>query len=381
MDKPQNGFEFLEELSRRNGKKVQTHSSLFEYLDTKAREKGIPLHGQFELTPLCNFNCKMCYVHLDDNHLVSQKVMVVDKWKDLVRQAFEAGMMSATLTGGECLVYPGFDEIYLYLRDLGCEVSVLTNGYLLDDTRISFFEKYMPQSIKITLYGCDDDVYERVTGRRAFSRVVENIRKSINAGLPISLSVTPSKYLGQDVLKTIRMGKSLTQHTYVNSTLFDPRDETGKSGLKHDSDLDTYIQIYKLMNELDGRETKEIEEDKLPPVGGPSHECTKCGLMCGGGRSGFVIDWKGTLMPCNRLEMIQAYPLKDGFKKAWETVNSKVKAWPRVAECIECAYRNVCNNCAANMLKYAEPGKQPVELCNITRCLVKHGIRHISECD
>lgn len=30
----------------------------------KAFEDGIPISGTFELTPRCNFDCKMCYVHL-----------------------------------------------------------------------------------------------------------------------------------------------------------------------------------------------------------------------------------------------------------------------------------------------------------------------------
>lgn len=30
----------------------------------KAFADGIPISGTFELTPRCNFDCKMCYVHL-----------------------------------------------------------------------------------------------------------------------------------------------------------------------------------------------------------------------------------------------------------------------------------------------------------------------------
>lgn len=30
----------------------------------KAFDDAIPISGTFELTPRCNFNCKMCYVHL-----------------------------------------------------------------------------------------------------------------------------------------------------------------------------------------------------------------------------------------------------------------------------------------------------------------------------
>jgi len=381
MQRPANGIEFLEELSRRNGKEVQSFKTLSAYLDDKAREKGIPICGQFELTPLCNFDCGMCYVHLEAEQLAGRKILPVETWKDLMHQAWEAGMMHVTLTGGECLTYPGFDELFLYLHGLGCDVSILTNGYLLDDSRIGFFLKHKPAMIQVTLYGWNEDVYERVTGRRAFSRVEGNIRKAVEAGLPVKLVVTPSRQLGEDALETIRFGRSIVRDVSINSDIFTPREETGRSQQHDDSEADLYVRLYRLMNELNGRETKEIDADRLPPFGGPYHECDECGLECGGARSGFVINWKGMLTPCNRLDIIHADPLAEGFKAAWARINQEANNWPRVPECQECAYRGVCNNCAANLLQYAEPGKQPTELCELTRYFVRHGIKHIPECE
>ena len=33
------------------------------YIQQKGAALGLPLAGNFELTPRCNFSCKMCYVH------------------------------------------------------------------------------------------------------------------------------------------------------------------------------------------------------------------------------------------------------------------------------------------------------------------------------
>lgn len=35
----------------------------------KAFTDGIPISGTFELTPRCNFDCKMCYVHLKEEQI------------------------------------------------------------------------------------------------------------------------------------------------------------------------------------------------------------------------------------------------------------------------------------------------------------------------
>ena len=311
MEGPANALELIETLRRKNGKEFQNFSQISQYLGLKAREKGTPVSCQFELTPLCNFSCKMCYVHLNPEQMNGQSVLSVDTWKNLMYQAWEAGMLQAILTGGECLAYPGFDELFLYLHSLGCEVSVLTNGFLLDAKRIQFFQEHKPSRIQITLYGPNDDVYERVTGVRAFHTVTNNARKAIEAGLPVSINLTPNSFLGEDVFETLRIAREICKAVTVNSCIFAPRKETGRGEQKDDPETELYLRIYHLLDELNGLETKEIAEEKLPPTGSSKHECDEKGLLCGAGRSGFVMDWKGTMIPCNRLEIIRAYSLDE----------------------------------------------------------------------
>lgn len=381
MQDSSSAVQFLRELREENGKRIWSLKSFNRYLSSKAREMGVPLTGQFELTPLCNFSCRMCYVHLNADQLNGRSLLSVETWKDVMRQAKEAGMLHTTLSGGECLTYPGFDELYLYLQDMGCDLSVMTNGYLLDDKRIEFFRQHKPSMIQVSLYGWNDDVYERVTGVRAFSTVWENVQKAIEAGFYVRLVVTPSTYLGEDVLETIRIAKSVTRDADINSTVFAPREETGRSHQRDLSDRDLLVRLYRYMRELDGLQTKSIDPEKLPPAGGPSHECDKCGLMCGGGNSGFVVDWKGNMMPCNILHKVTADILKVGFREAWNQIHERAQNWPRVPECQGCAYHDVCHKCAGIMSQYAEPGKQPVEMCEQIRYFVQNGLMYIPECD
>ena len=381
MDLPVNGFELLEQLKEKETNPKHQFRRLKNYLELKAREKGIPVFGDFELTPLCNLNCKMCYVHLDADQLKGRSILSVNKWKDLMYQAWKAGMMFANLTGGECLTYPGFEELFLYLHSLGCEVGVLTNGVLLDEKRIQFFKKHAPSVIQVTLYGWNEDVYERVTGKRAFSIVAKNIQHAVDVNLPVCISITPNCYLGEDIFDTIRVAKDLCKSVMINSLYTTPRIETGRADQQGDADISLYVRTYKYLNQLEGRETIEMHSESLPPCGSSCHEVSDCGLLCGGGRSGFSIDWKGTLKPCIDLEAIHAYPLTEGFSAAWTKINREANLWPRVPECTECAYNGVCNNCAAGMLRYASPGKQPCGLCEQTMELVRNGVFHLPECN
>ena len=371
-------FEYLETL-RVQGNKDRNYEKVLKYLDVKAREKNVPIFGQFELTPLCNLNCRMCYVHLTPDKMSGQKLLSVNKWKHLIREAFDEGMLEASLTGGECLTYPGFDEIYLFLQSLGCQVTVMTNGVLLDEERLEFFKNHPPALIQVTLYGNSDDTYERVTGSRVFSKVLANLKSVREAGIPLYLSITPNTLLGEDVFETIRLARQLSQHVTITTSLFAPPGEEWRLAECREPDPEFMVRILKFDNDLEGTVIPERAEDTLPAPGGSGHSCKECGLECGGGRSGFVINWKGEILICNRMEA-KAFPLRDGFAASWKEINSVANSWPRVPECIGCAYENVCDKCAANFKQYAEPGRQPEDYCKIIKYMVSKGVFPAPEC-
>lgn len=371
-------FEYLETL-RVQGNKDRNYEKVLKYLDAKAREKNVPIFGQFELTPLCNLNCKMCYVHLSPDKMSGQKLLSVDEWKRLIREAFDEGMLEVALTGGECLTYPGFDEIYFYLQSLGCQVTVMTNGVLLDEERLEFFKKHPPALIQVTLYGNSDDTYERVTGSRVFTKVLANLKSVKKVGIPLYLSITPNTLLGEDVFETIRFARQLSKHVKITTSLFAPPGEEWRLAECREPDPEFMVRILKFDNELRGFAIPERAQDMLPAPGGPKHSCKECGLECGGGRSGFVINWKGEILICNRMEA-KGFPLRDGFATSWKEINSVANSWVRVPECIECAYENVCDKCAANFKQYAEPGKQPEDYCKIIKYMVSKGVFPAPEC-
>lgn len=374
------GHGFLKRLAGQGDKSAQYFETLYTHLDRKARSRGIPLNGQFELTPLCNLDCRMCYTHLTKEQMRGRPLLTVDQWKRLTDEAYTAGMVRVNLTGGECLTYPGFEELYLHLHSLGCEIRVLTNGTLIDDRWIRFFRDHPPILIQVSLYGGDEDTYERVTGRRMFSAVSASIRRLIEADFPVALAVTPSRYMRGGLAGTVCTAFSFGVPVGIAPALFDPKEETGRSGQDDELTLDEYVEVLRLRNELEGKPNASIDPSQLPPPGGPHHECSVFGLNCGGGLSCFDIDWDGTMHICNTYRSVVSYPLGEGFLPAWEKLHRIAASWPRVPECAECPYEQVCTNCEVRKASFGGPGKQPLELCERTRYLVQHGVYTISEC-
>ena len=360
----------LMQLDRDGITDYRRYQTVRTYLNFRAREKNIPINGTFELTPLCNLDCKMCYVHLSKDQMCGTQLLDTAIWKQLMKDAVDAGMMYARLTGGECLTYPGFKELYLYLRDMGVETSILSNGVLMDADMVEFLKENPPASVQITVYGASEDGYEQVTGSRVFSRVIDNIHLLTEAKIPLSIGVTPSGYMtdGEEIIRLLhRLGLPFR----VNAGLMTPRVETGSSLL--DADLDSYVRMTRLRNTLKGQDDYiPVDENSLPdPVG---NNQTQCGVTCGAGRSAFSIGWNGIMRPCNNFPCTGVDVLALGFDESWHQTNEYAKSFPLPAECVGCPYKSICKHCVAEHASGAPIGHANPAICAWGGRMVAEGI-------
>ena len=366
----------LRQLDEQGITDYRRYRAVRRYLGFKAREKNLPLTGSFELTPLCNLDCKMCYVHLQREQLHGARLMTAEQWQALMQQAIDAGMLYANLTGGECLTHPGFWEIYQFLRQKGVEVSILSNGLLMDEEATQRLRNAPPAAIQITLYGASEEAYERVTGRRVFARVLENLRRLQAAELPLRVAITPNAYM-TDGGEMLRLLHAEQIPFTINSGLMQPREETGRT--LADAPLDAYVALLRLRQQLEQTPPEpECDPDDLPDPIGPRGPVQR-GLRCGGGRSGFALDWRGGMKPCNTFPC-EAQSVADlGFAEAWRRTNRIALNYPRPVECEGCAYEGVCKHCAAEHAAGAPVGHASPGVCAWGKRMVAEGLLKLQQ--
>lgn len=362
--------ELLIQLDSQGITDYRRYKAIKSYLDEKARRKGVPLSGTFELTPLCNLDCKMCYVHLNREQLCGAELLSVQQWKSIIDDAVNAGMMYARLTGGECLSYPGFREIYLHLRASGVETSILSNGVLMNEETVAFFKEHKPAMIQITLYGADEDGYERVTGHRMFSTVMENIRRIQDTDIPLNVVATPSEYM-TDGPEIIRLLHQLNVPILINSGLLMPREETGRE--LHDANLEAYVSMMKLKNQLLGKKVEDTLDSEELPDRNDNGEAV-FGVRCAAGRSAFSVDWRGNMKPCNNFPCEGENIFDLGFANAWRHVNETASHYPRPSECEGCRYKQVCKHCVAEHAAGAPRGHASPKICAWGQRMVAEGL-------
>lgn len=355
-------------ISQKDPIRQRAFATLLSY---QARQKAVPQQGIFELTPRCNLDCKMCYVHLEKEQMKEARELPGSLWINLIDQAIEHGMMKAQLTGGEAMLHPDFDDIYLHLYNKGIWIFLLSNGLLLSRERVRFLKKFPPMSLQISLYGSDNASYQRLTGRAVFDTVREHILLAKEIGTRLVLSVTPSSYFPVEEIKwALQFAKEETIKINVNSDLTMPYEETGRELKGLEFDEDEYVRMRRMLCEFNDVEVRPFNGYLPNPV--EMAEPGK-GVLCAAGRGLFAINWKGEMRACLDLPF-KAYPLRDGFEAAWRYIHEMAVNYPFPGECLSCAYYKICTQCPVLHAKGAAPGHADKRICRRTVRLVREGL-------
>ena len=339
---------------------------LTDYLYAKACAKHIPLGGTFELSPVCNFACRMCYVRKTAKEVRESPrgILKLEDWRRIAREARDAGMLDLLLTGGEPLLWPDFWTLYEELIDMGFLVSINTNGSLIDEKAIARFQKKPPQRINITLYGAKDETYKRLCGiDGVYSKVDCAIRGLMDAGITVKLNCSLIPDNAEDIDRIVDYAKERNTVLSVSTYMFPPvrRDPTqiGVNVRFTPEESSRYMMRYLRRNRgeerfrgyvkniLNGRaEPLGLESDCVDPVDGH--------VRCRAGRASFWVTWDGWLTPCGMMPKPQVDLKEQTFADAWRQLTELTEAIRLSGLCDKCPSRDICHPCAA--VAYAETG-------------------------
>ena len=172
-----------------------TGNQFMTQMQEYARKHAVPISGTFELTPRCNFNCRMCYVHLAEERIpLFGREMDAAEWIRLAEEARDAGMLSLCITGGEPILHPEFAAIYSALSQMGFYITLQTNASTLSGKILDLLEQYPPYQVKTTIYGSDNQIYEDVCGvKDGFTRADAGIRALQSLQIPVIAVTTVIK--------------------------------------------------------------------------------------------------------------------------------------------------------------------------------------------
>lgn len=315
----------------------------------------------------------MCYVHNSDCNRLKASELPAEWWINLGREAVEGGMVFLLITGGEPLIRSDFAEIYSELCKMGCVVSLNSNGYLINDEIKQLFKKYPPNRINVSVYGSDDDTYEKFTGVRGFSRVMKNVEDLREMGIDVrfNCSITPDNR--GDIENIFNVCKERGFHVKTTSYMFPQIRINGVHGenenrLTAEEAAECRVAWSKLKYTPDEFASRAIGmKKKIDEVLGRAKSDNPAeGVLCRAGGTCFWVNKEGEMSPCGMID--KTFDIKAiGFAESWEQVKKYTAEIRLPKECSNCEYRHFCNVCAAAC--YAETGaysEKPEYICRFS---------------
>ncbi len=354
---------------------------LLDYFHARGKRFGLPVAGTFELTARCNFNCKMCYVHLTEAEQRRRgRELTAQEWIALGEAAKRAGTVFLLLTGGEPFLRPDFPEIYRALHRMGFLISINTNGALLNDELLELFREETPTRINVSLYGTTNATYQTLCGVPAYDRIVRSIERMRSAGLSVKLNLTLTPDNLAEMPSIIAEARALGAQLQATPYLFPPvrRDRAGlgKNFRMSAEDAGLFQARYNLLTMKKAQFcllAEQMARGIAQRAGQPCEGQPGQGVSCRAGSSAFWLTWDGRMLPCGQMYE-PAFPVTElGFDAAWVQTRKATAAIRLPDACASCSLNFLCHACAA--MCYGETGRfdgKPDYLCRLNRSYLKH---------
>lgn len=172
-----------------------------EFLEKHFKDSPHLTSFQIELTSKCNERCVHCYIP----HKFKLYNITDELYYSTLEQLSKMGVLSVTLSGGECMCHPKFKEYLRAAKKYDFYVNILSNLTLLDDEIIEIMKEGNVSSVQTSLYSMIPEHHDAITTLNgSFYKTRDNILKLIENDLPIHVSCPTMKGNKDDYGDVIR---------------------------------------------------------------------------------------------------------------------------------------------------------------------------------
>lgn len=336
---------------------IPIESPITEFLHAKASKLKTPISGTFELTPVCNMSCRMCYVRMTKKEQEAIRPLIsAQEWIKLGQTAKDNGLLFLLLTGGEPFSRPDFKEIMQALHKMGLVISINSNGTLINEKTIEWLKETPPSRINMTLYGASDETYARLCNNpHGFTQATSAIRLLKKAGITVKLNCSVTPYNADDLEEIIAFAKREDLVIQATSYMFPPlRRDASKVGVNDRfSPEDAAYYAAKIEMLLNGEDAflERIKSNDFPALTTDMEEdCGEIegeGIRCRAGKCSYWVTWDGRMLPCGMLPQAGVNVFERGFEAAWQEAIEYAEGIRLPAKCKDCGMKNTCRACAS----------------------------------
>lgn len=289
-------------------------------------------HLVLEITNQCNEKCRHCYHPLEKDKLLF--LSDLDLLDSLLKEFGDLGFMFLTITGGEPLLNPYFEQICKIAQKNRFIISIKTNGTLVTENTALFLQTLKPKTVDISIYSADQEEHDFVTKiSGSFEKSLNSLKLLKKQGVKIS-ATTPLLFKLKKWKDLYNLFNLLDIPWSCSPNIlssFDQRDEV-------ESFKGTYEDYYDFFQFISQHENQQILSEN-----------EHCFGICSGGQKTACIGADFSVRACISFpKNAGTYTVGKG-KQLLETARDQLEKRFLLLECEKCDMSIFCAPCPAKI--------------------------------
>ena len=177
---------------------------------------------RISLTERCNLRCTYCMPEEGIPLRDKAEFMSTEELISIANVFVKLGVKKIRLTGGEPLVKKGFENLIRKLAELPVEIALTTNAILIDKY-IDVLKEANVKKINVSLDSLKSDVFNAISRRKYFGKIMENIDLLILNEFHIKINVVLIKGTNENEIVDF-LEWANTKNTHIQFIEFMPFD-------------------------------------------------------------------------------------------------------------------------------------------------------------
>ncbi len=311
-----------------------------DYHEFKGGINQYPVLSEVAVTYRCNLDCEFCYIGKHD-----EVEMDTDELKRILFKIYnEAKIPSVSFTGGEPMLREDIVSLVSYATQIGLWTNIITNGTLLDRTRVEALAQAGLSSAQVSIEGPSAPIHDKITKKQGgFEAALRGMRLLTEAGIPVHTNTTISRSNIGHALDIVALVKRLGL-SRLSMNLVIP---CGSAGARKDiwvlySEIGEHILEVKRYAEEQGIKFLWYSPVPLCMFNPIAHGLGN--KACAAITGLLSIDPAGNIIPCSSWRKPVGSLLDNGFREIWESRELDYYKDTAYApeECRSCSHFETC---------------------------------------
>jgi MoaA/NifB/PqqE/SkfB family radical SAM enzyme len=187
---------------------------------TGSGDLGAPLYIAWQLTNECNLACLHCIEESGPGKAFRDELGGA-QILGIIDQLAALGVPYLSLSGGEPMLHPFFFDVAERACAGGIQLKIETNGHYLGAAHCERLRTVGVKAVQVSLDGASPATYNRIRVRGDFDRAVAGIRALADAGVPIEINFSPTRFNAHEIGAAVDLAHELGAYSfYTGRTMY-----------------------------------------------------------------------------------------------------------------------------------------------------------------